>query len=185
MLRVALVTLGLFAAALPELPGSGLRAGTVLIYEAAGQQSEWHIDSVRVDSIRHCAVVWLVRGTAPEQRDHCSDGVVLSELQRDGSWSTVRPVAAHLERTSRRPNGNVVTYRTTATTVDTISGVGYPVLLTEVTTADSTGRAVQRLQERYSVGLTTATAGRFERPNGSGTGWQTVSEFRLVSIRHR
>lgn len=177
-----LLGIGLLAAGAVEQPGRALEAGMVLTYQASGEQSTWRVDSVRLDSVPHCGVVWLTRVTTPERRHHCSDGVVLSELQRDGSWTSVRPVAAPLERSVRRANGNVVTYRSTATAIDTISGVAYPVVLTEVTTADSVGHLLQRLSERYSVGLTTATYGVFERPDPSGTGWKTVSEFRLVSV---
>lgn len=181
----ALAVIGLVAASRAEQPGAALRAGTTLTYEAAGARTEWQIDSVRLDSVPHCGTVWLTRGAAAERRQQCVLDGMLSERQRDGRWTASRPLQPGLERITTRPNGGSVRYRTGAAGVDSISGVGYPVIETEVITFDSTGRAVQRLQERYSIGLTTATWGRFERPAEGSGGWQLATEFRLIRVTHR
>lgn len=165
-------------------PGEGLVAGMVLEYSTGTGTSKWVIDSVAGRGDPECGRVWLRRDTTSESRHDCVRAGVL-ERWSDGSsrWVEQRPVGLGGRRSYRRGAGTVE-FLVEGFGVDTISGAAVPVVVTTVTTFDSAGVARRRLRERYAIGLTTATWGRFEAMDaGSPSGWTTQQEFRLVAIR--
>jgi hypothetical protein len=86
-----------------------------------------------------------------------------------------------------RSNGTRVRYEVGGTGQERIPGLGIdrvPVVLTTVTTMDSTGRPVRRLRELYAIGLATATGGEFEVPDSTAAeGWRVEQRFKLREIR--
>ena len=165
-------------------PSEGLAAGTILEYSASGGNSRWVVDSVAAVSDPGCGRVWLRREATPEHRHDCVRGEVL-ERWNDGSgrWVEVRPVTPGSRRRYRR-GATEVEFVAERAGVDTVGGMPVPIVVTTVTTYDSTGTARRRLREHYSIGLTTATWGIFESADPtSASGWTTQQEFRLVAIR--
>jgi hypothetical protein len=76
-----------------------------------------------------------------------------------------------------------VVFTTGAMETDTISAVPIPVVVTRVSTFDSSGRELRRLDERYAPGLLTATSGAFAVPDTARAGaWRVTTRFELVRI---
>jgi hypothetical protein len=95
-----------------------------------------------------------------------------------------RPVGPAMELTLTRANGDVVRYVTGTVTDEVMGGLRIPVVETTVTTADSTGRPLRRLRERYALTLATATGGRFEVPDPAApAGWREEQVFELREVR--
>jgi hypothetical protein len=190
----SLVLLGFLAASQSVSIGSALRPGMSLVYSSGGVETPWIIDSVRTDSALHgrrpCALIWLRTSpsqTAAQLRSWCTDSASMFAWdERTAAFRAVRPLAPGTRLELSLANGGRSVYETAERTVEVISGRSIDVVVTTVTTADSTGRVVQRLRERFSIALATATGGTFEVPDSAHPGgWRTTRAFELVAIRPR
>ena len=162
-----------------------------LIYESMGErQPPWHVDSVapgaRLRPGFDCAVIHLRRrpdGPAEESRlCAAADTLHRWDASREG-WTIARPVGPHMTWASSGPHSSLIRYETGAASVDTVAGRRVPVILTTVTTIDSSGRPLRRLRERYALSLATATRGTFEVSDSASAGaWRVQREFVLREI---
>ena len=181
--------------------GSLLVTGMQLVYERDGVQTPWTIDSVvpfSATGMKGCIRIQLRTSptqATPEKRAHCSDSATMYNWDdRLGRPRGVRPLLVNMLMEMRQQNGTLVRYEASAPTLERIRTERGPnadttaieVIPTVVTTMDSTGKAVRRLRERFSVGLATATGGVFEVPDSTTAGrWRTTLQFELVRIRIR
>lgn len=181
MPRAAVALLALGVAAVSDRPAGLLTAGMLLTYESAGQQTVWVVDSVRSGGDPACGQVWIRIGPRPDQRHDCvRDGTLHRFDARTGQWREERPVTPDTERRYVRGSGTAV-FTTGVERIDTIGSRLIRTVETTMVMLDSTGVPIRRLRERYAVGLTTATWGRFEMPDSAG-GWRIQQEFQLRSI---
>lgn len=182
--RLALFALPLIAGS-PSL-GSELSVGTRLTYATeAGEQPAWHVDSL-VRDLAHegrtgCV---FVRFAPSDARTLCASGdTIVAWSAAAKTWAPSRTIGANSSLEIRQAAGARVVYTTGSTEVDTISGRRIPVVITRVSTFDSTGREVRRLDERYAPGLLTATRGEFAVRDSAVAGeWRTTRRFWLLRI---
>ena len=183
-LRRVLLALPLFVEA--SSLGSELKVGTRLTYASeAGEQPAWRVDSL-VRGLAHegrtgCV---FVRFAPSDARTVCAAGdTIVAWSAAARRWSPSRTIGAHSRLEIAQPSGARVVYTTGAVEADTISGRTLSVVVTRVSTFDSTGREVRRLDERYAPGLLTATSGVFAVPDSAREGeWRTTRSFRLIRI---
>ena len=177
-----------------DAPANGRRDGMELIYAANGKEGRPNIvDSVRQVGLRDgatCATVFRDGQTSPASgppEQYCARGDTL--FTRDAASAMLlaqRPIGARMTMDFHRANGNRVHYSTDSTSRWTLGGRSYSVVHTTVLTADSTGRLVRRLTERYALALVTAVGGRFEAADSAATGgWRETQVFELRAIRER
>jgi hypothetical protein len=174
-----------------QSPAADLRAGMQLVYASGGRENPaWLVEAVVHDTtlngMSRCSAVTLrvnPAATAPERRMTCARNDSLFAWDSAGnSHRFVRPIGPRMT-TEMQGRTTVSTYETSGLSADTISGLATPVVLTTVTTRDSTRRVLRRLRERYAPGLGTATTGVFEVPDSTqSTGWRTERSFTLVRI---
>lgn len=170
-------------------PGSALREGMIIVYGNDAGAVEWSIDSLERNAIiagRDSCVRFSLRiGTnAPAKRVFCREGDVIHTLRTDGQLAATRPITVRSRHETRSPSGSVTEYVVGEQSIDTIGGSAIAVLPTTITTLDSTGRAVRRLTERFSVGLLTAVNGTFAVADSTQPdGWRTTQRFSITSIR--
>ncbi|MHB1327722.1 MAG: hypothetical protein ACYC2K_05920 [Gemmatimonadales bacterium] len=181
-MRVGAATfLALAVVAASDRPGELLTAGTRLVYESAGQETVWVVDSVQPGDDAACGRAWIRIGPRADERHDCiRDGALHRRDLRTGQWREERPVAPTTERRYARGVGTAV-FETGELGTDTIGTRLVRTVETTMVMLDSTGTPVRRLRERYAVGLMTATWGRFEVPEAGG-GWRVQQEFRLRAI---
>ncbi len=180
-MRAAMAGLLAVAITVSDRPAELLTASTRLVYESAGQQTVWVVDSVRFGDDSACAQAWIRIGPRLEERHDCIRDGALHRLDlRSGQWREERPLAPSTERRYARGAGTAV-FQTGALRTDTIGTRLVRTVETTMLMLDSTGTPVRRLLERYAVGLMTATWGRFETPEPGG-GWRVQQEFRLQAI---
>ncbi|MEX2178247.1 MAG: hypothetical protein WD801_06025 [Gemmatimonadaceae bacterium] len=174
-----------------DSPGALLSRGTQLVYASAGQDAPpWTVEQITRDTtlggMHRCSVIHLRTSpaqAAPEHRMYCVRGDTLfawdsAQLRH----APLRPVGPDM---SMEVKGRTVTstYVTGERLREAIGSVAVDVLVTTVTTRDSTGAVVRRLRERYSVGLATATGGVFEIPDSTASsGWRQQRAFELVRV---
>jgi hypothetical protein len=180
---------------------SMLEQGMQLVYSSDGQSSPpWTIDSIVRDvSIGdHAGCIRIRLRLNPAQptadtRIHCVDSLTMLNWDtRAGAIRPARPLGANAQLDIRQANGGRNQFATTQPTVErirvergpAIDTVSLDVIPTTVTTFDSTGKAVRRLRERFSVALATATGGVFEVADSTVPGgWRTTQVFNLALIR--
>jgi hypothetical protein len=126
----------------------------------------------------------FVRFAPTDARTVCASGDTIfawSPITR--RWSAARVIAPGSTLEIRQARGGRVVVTTGASETDTISALAIPVVTTRISTFDSTGREVRRLDERYAPGLLTATSGAFAVPDTARAGeWRTTRRFELVRI---
>ena len=180
---------------LGEPPGALLRPGMQLVYSSNDQdQPPWFIDSVRADaSLRpasDCIILHQRRQAGqvePEESRLClaNDTMFAWHAERN-EWRPQRPVRPGMVMEFSRVNGSKVRYEVGGIGQERVAGLAdpVPVVLTTVTTTDSLGRPVRRLQELYAIGLVTATGGEFSVPDSTAAdGWKSQQRFKLREIR--
>jgi hypothetical protein len=179
---------------------SMLEQGMQLVYSSDGQSSPpWTIDSIVRDvSIGdHAGCIRIRLRLNPAQptadtRIHCVDSLTMLNWDtRAGAIRPARPLGENAQLDIRQ-NGGRNGFATTQPTVErvrvergpAIDTVSVDVVPTTVTTFDSSGKAVRRLRERFSVALATATGGVFEVADSTVPGgWRTTQVFNLALIR--
>jgi hypothetical protein len=170
--------------------GSMLRVGSVLVYSSGGVETPWTIDSLAADTMlggRTRCVRLRLRldpNAAQTTRAFCADSsTLLTWDDRSSLHRPTRPIVANGRLEIRSASGASSLFETTMFEVDTISGSALAVVPTTVTYRDSTGRAVRRLRERFSLDLLTATSGVFEVADATQAGgWRVERRFDLVAI---
>ena len=183
-LRGVLLALPLFAQSPPL--GGDLSVGTRLTYaSASGEQPAWRVDSL-VRGLAHegrtgCV---FVRFAPTDARTVCAAGDTLVAWSPTARrWAPSRTIGANSSLEIRQASGARIVYTTGALETDTISSRAIAVVVTRVSTFDSTGREVRRLDERYAPGLLTATMGVFAVPDSASQGgWKASRTFRLVRM---
>ena len=178
-----------------------LEPGFQLVYASNGAESPpWMIDSVVRDVSLggRTGCVRIRLRTNPTQsiastRIHCVDSLTM--LNWDSLpkvWRPARPLGANSALDLPLPNGGRNRFEAGQPTVERIviergsrrDSVTVEVIPTILTTFDSTGKAIRRLRERFSVALATATGGIFELADSSHAGgWRLNQKFDLVAIR--
>jgi hypothetical protein len=194
------VGLAMSQAAPPSL-GSLLQPGTQLLYGSDdARPSPWTIDSV-VRDVSIGGKTGCVRlrlrlppQFAPQMRLHCVDRAMMfnwdsiAQILRAG-----RPLGAGGTLDIPQANGGRVQFAAAQPVLEWVrverttspDSVAVRVIPTTVTTFDSTGKAIRRLRERFSVALATATGGVFEVADSSiAGGWRSSRKFDLVAIRY-
>ena len=157
-------------------------------------QPPWFIDSVRIyhgdQAGSECARIYQRRQpgqTTSQESILCLSNDTLFSFDSVRGLRPQRPVRPGMVMEFTRPNGSRVRYEVGGTGQERVPGLGIdrvPVVLTTVTTMDSTGRAVRRLRELYAIGLATATSGEFEVADSTATdGWRLQQRFKLREIR--
>ena len=195
-ISILVLTLAVIQVAPTDQPGSLLKPGMQLIYSSNDQdQPPWFIDSVRVDPSHRagssCVTFHQRRQsgqTEPEESRLCLANDTLFNWNRErNEWRAQRPVGPGMVMEFVRPNGTRVRYEVGGTGQERVAGLAVdrvPVVMTTVTTMDSTGRPVRRLRELYSIGLATAIGGEFEVPDSTAAeGWRVEQRFKLREIR--
>ena len=189
------LTLGTVASHSPDHPGSLLRPGMQLVYSSNDQdQPPWFIDSVRVDpSLRaasSCVVLHQRRKAGQAQPDESrlclANDTLFSWSSERTEWRPQRPVGPGMVMVFSRANGSKVRYEVGGTGQERVAGLPdpVPVVLTTVTTYDSLGRPVRKLEELYAISLATATGGEFSVPDLTAVGgWKSQQRFRLREIK--
>lgn len=194
-ISILVLTLAVIQLAPTDQPGSLLKPGMQLIYSSNDQdQAPWFIDSVTSSaSLRPgslCTILHQRRQpgqTQPEESRLCLANDTLFSWNRErNEWRAQRPVGPGMVMEFVRPNGTRVRYEVGGTGQEQVAGLAaaVPVVLTTVTTMDSLGRPVRRLQELYAISLVTATGGEFSVPDSTAAdGWKSQQRFRLREIR--
>jgi hypothetical protein len=180
---VTLAIVGLTLIQITQI-GSGLSAGSQLIYESAGViQAPWVYDSVRVverGGFDRC--IASMRRSQP-MRENCTRGDTLFEKTSTEEFRAIRPIGPHMALDIRTATGNVLRYSTDSVVLGHIAGGPHVAYLpTSILTLDRAGVVIRRLREHYAPALLTAVWGVFEEPDGSG-GWTRVREFALIEVR--
>jgi hypothetical protein len=183
---------------------SMLQPGMQLVYASDGVESPpWVIDSVvrevSVGGRSGCVRLRLrINPSQPnaEMRVHCSDeSMMLNGDERTNTVRSARPLGDGALLELRQSNGTLVRFETSQQSTERVRTAGAAgaardsamivVLPTTVTTFDSTGKAIRRLRERFSIGLATATGGVFEVADSTQPGgWRVSRKFDLVAIRY-
>jgi hypothetical protein len=191
ILPAVVLVLSVGASQAHERAGSQLRPGIQLHFASTtdrAPQEPWTVESVRQDTAiggRASGTVVVIRTrpqpAAADVRMYHLSGDTLSVFDAATSrWQPSRPVGPGMTLELPRVGGGLVRYTTSDTGRTTISGVALPTVLTTVTTIDSTGRAVRRLTEQYSLSIASAVEGTFEVADStSAGGWRVVQQFAL------
>jgi hypothetical protein len=176
-------------------PGTLLKPGVQLIYASNDQdQTPWFIDSVRVDPALRagssCVILHQRRQpgqTQPDESRLClANDTLFTWSSERNEWRPQRPVSPGMVMEFTRANGSKVRYEVGGTGQERVAGLPdpVPVVLTTVTTTDSLGRPVRKLEELYAISLVTATRGEFSVPDSTAaSGWRSQQRFKLREIR--
>jgi hypothetical protein len=172
-----------------------LRDVTSLTYASDGTvQQPWRVrhDGVlrrEVAGTSYCVRVVMQRAATPSPADSsrlCVSGDTIFTVEPTGAVRATRPIGTGMTLIVPTRSKGTAHYQTLSAATDTISGIPVPIILTTVTTRDSLGRMVQRLTERFSPGLATATRGEFSVPDSTVPGgWRQRQVFELKSIERR
>ncbi len=172
-----------------------LRGVTSLTYASDGTlQPPWRVrhDGVlrrEISGTLYCVRVVMQRSAKASPADSsrlCVAGDTIFTAEPSGAVRASRPIGPGMTLIIPTPSKGTAHYQTLGVAADTISGVAIPIVLTTVTTRDSLGRMVQKLTERYSPGLATATRGEFSVPDSTVPGgWRQRQVFELKSIERR
>ena len=172
-----------------------LRDVTTLTYASDGAlQAPWRVrhDGVlrqEIAGTSYCVRFVMQRGATASPADSsrlCVAGDTIFTVESSGAIRATRPVGPGMTLVVPTRLRGTAYYQTLSAATDTISGMAIPIVLTTVTTRDSLGRMVQRLTERYSPGLATATRGEFSVPDSTVPGgWRMRQVFELKSIERR
>lgn len=172
-----------------------LRDVTSLTYASDGTlQAPWRIrhDGVlrrEITGTSYCVRVVMQRAATPSPEDSsrlCVAGDTIFTAESSGAVRATRPIGPGMTLIVPTRSKGTAQYQTLSLAADTINGMAIPIVLTTVTTRDSLGRMVQRLTERYSPGLATATRGEFSVPDSTVPGgWRRRQVFELKSIERR
>lgn len=185
--------LALAHAAFAESPGTLLRAGMTLVYQADGKPGDrWKVEKVEHDQ-EHAGQtgVTLIQyaasepGGAPERRWRRTAGQELHAFDEEtGTWEISRPIGPSMTWEKKDGSGRVTTrYETGTATTDRVGDQALSVLETNITFLDDKGQITRRLRERYCLALETATYGVFEIPDPAAPGqWKPTLEFALTEI---
>ena len=180
---------------------SMLEPGFQLVYASNGAESPpWVIDSVVRDVSLggRTGCVRLRLRTNPTQavastRIHCVESMTM--LNWDSLpkvWRPARPLGANSALDLPLPGGGRNRFEAGHPTMEKIvvergatrDSVTVEVIPTTLTTFDSTGKAIRRLRERFSVALATASGGVFEVVDSTQAGgWRLNQTFDLVLLR--
>jgi hypothetical protein len=178
-----------------------LQSGTQLVYSSDGAESPpWMIDSVVRDvstgDRSGCVRIRLRLNPAQPTADtrvHCVDSLTMLNWDaRAGVARPARPLGANAQLDLPQANGVRNRFETAKPAVERLQvvrgssrdSVTIDVIPTTMTTYDSTGKAIRRLRERFSIALATATGGVFEVPDSTQPGgWRVNRTFDLVLIR--
>lgn len=137
----------------------------------------------------YCVRFVMQRAAAPSPADSsrlCVAGDTIFTVEPTGAVRATRPIGPGMTLIVPTRTKGTAHYQTLSAAADTISGIPIPIILTTVTTRDSVGRMVQRLTERFSPGLATATRGEFSVPDSTVPGgWRLRQVFELKSIQRR
>lgn len=175
--------------------GQLLRQGMELVYSSGGAENPpWSVEAIVRDTVlggvAMCSVA-RIRMTAgqglTDVRAHCVRGDTLFGWDSTNARHRVlRPLGPRMTIVLPASDGRTVTYETADLAKEVVDGVELVVIQTVITTRDSTGRPMRRLQERYANALTSAVAGTFESADSSSPGgWRVDRAFQLVRIRNR
>lgn len=180
------VVLALVLLAHGSVPGRDLRLGMRLTYASGGEeQPAWRVDSLVRDLAHEGRTGCLfVRFSPTDSRTVCASGdTIFAWSPTTRRWTPSRIVAPNATLEIRQASLGRVVFTTGAMETDTISAVPIPVVVTRVSTFDSSGRELRRLDERYAPGLLTATSGAFAVPDTARAGgWRVTTRFELVRI---
>jgi hypothetical protein len=162
--------------------GSGLSAGTRLVYESGGTaQAPWIYDTVRVTERSGFARCVVVTRRSQPPRESCVRNDTLFEAGGAAELRPARPIGPGMSLETRTVSGNVLMFATSNRATRPVGALAVEYVETTIVTHDSTGRLIRRLLEHYAPALLTAIRGVFEEPDASGN-WTLVREFTLRTV---